>query len=529
MSKNPVLGIDLGTRYALMSVCSEGSGNPEILPNRWGRTRTPSIVAWEDGRFFVGEEAQKKLLRGCPRAWWNVKSHIGDSSWKVMAGTRHYRGEELLIPLLVLLREDAEAHLGIPLVECVLAVPAHFSFSERASMVRVARSAGFGGVRIINEPTAAALAVEMEGRSLVLDFGAGTVDITVMEQEEKIWQVLQSRGRDALGGASIDILLAHFLWERMGNRKLSEKDLRWPLLLSEAEKIKITLSNSEKMEWYPPGGLVENSQNLPLRIFRKELEELMEPLLNEVLSMVSQMWEEHRPDRLLLVGGSSRLPLLREKLRNQVTEPAHLGLYPDEVVALGAGMHGLGGSRRLLIDVLSRDLGVESSWGQMVPLLFQGTPLPCGASKTFEAPREGAVEIGVLQGGEGSAQEKLGTIRVEHLNPREEVEILFEVDSGGLLQMEVRRQDGSVAMHEILETSGKEGEKGQSRNFGDHRYRNMEKRCAKISMHLNEEQQQRMQRLLDRLLVLRSHRDAWEAGFREMEVFLAKLEEVCRS
>jgi len=528
VSKSPVLGIDLGTRYALMSFCPEGGGNPSIIPNRWGRTRTPSIVAWEDGRFSVGEEAQKKLLRGCPKAWWNVKSHIGDTSWKIMAGARHYRAEELLIPLLVLLREDAEAHLGVPLVECVLAVPAHFSFSERASMVRSARSAGFGGVRIINEPTAAALAVEMEGRSLVLDFGAGTVDITVMEQEEGVWQVLRSRGRDALGGASIDMFLAHHLWKRLGHRKLSEKDLRWPLLLLEAEKIKITLSNAAEMEWYPPGGLLEKQQNVPLRIFRKELEELMEPLLSEVVSMVSHMWEEHLPDRLLLVGGSSRLPLLREKLRHQVAEPSHLGFYPDEVVALGAGMHGARGNKRLLIDVLSRDLGVESSWGQMIPLLFQGTPLPCGAAKKFESPRGGSVEIGVLQGGEGSLQEKLGTIRVEKLDPREEVEVFFQVDSGGLLQVEVRRQDGSVAIHEILGLSGQEGEKGQSRNFADNRYRNLEKRCAKISMYLNEEQQQRMQRLFDHLRVLRSSRDAWEAGLREMEVFLAKLEEVCR-
>jgi len=529
VSKHPVLGIDLGTRYALMSLWTEDNPTPLLLPNRWGRTRTPSIIAWEGGRFYVGEEAQKRLLRGCPQAWWNVKSHIGASSWKVLAGTRHYRAEELLIPLLVLLREDAEAYLGAVITECVLAVPAHFSFPERASMVRAARSAGFENVRILNEPTAAALAVEMEGRSLVLDFGAGTVDITVMEQEDGIWQVLQSRGRDALGGAFIDVLLARHLWERLGNRKLSEKDLRWPLLLSEAEKIKITLSSAGEIDWYPPGGLLEHHQNHPVRISRKDLEQIMEPLLEEVLGMVVHMWEEHRPDRLLLVGGSSRLPLLRKKLAARVAEPSHLGLYPDEVVALGAGMHGARGSARLLIDVLSRDLGVESSWGQMVPLLFQGTPLPCGAAKKFESPRGGAVEIGVLQGGEGNLQEKLGTIKVDNLHPKEEVEVLFEVDSEGLLQVEVRRQDGTVAMHEILGLSGQEGEKGQSRNFSDHRYRNVEKRCAKISVHLNEEQQRRMQRLLDRLRVLRSHRDAWEAGLREMEIFLAKLEEVCRS
>lgn len=529
MSKKPVLGIDLGTRYALMSLCGDAPSPPQILPNRWGRTRTPSIIAWEGGRFYVGEEAQKRLLRGCPQAWWNVKSHVGVPSWKVLAGTRHYGAEDLLIPLLVLLREDAEAYLGAVVTDCVLAVPAHFSFPERASMVRVARSAGFSSVRIINEPTAAALAVEMEGRSLVLDFGAGTVDITVMEQEEGIWQVLQSRGRDALGGAVIDTLLARHLWERLGNRKLSEKDLRWPLLLSEAEKIKITLSNAGEIDWYPPGGLLEHHQNLPLRICRKELEELMEPLLNEVVAMVLHMWQEHLPDRLLLVGGSSRLPLLRSKLAAQVAEPSHLGLYPDEVVALGAGIHGARGAGRLLIDVLSRDLGVESSWGQMVPLLFQGTPLPCGAAKKFESSRGGTLEIGVLQGGEGNLQEKLGTIQVEHVDSQEEVEVLFEVDSEGLLQVEVRREDGSVAIHEILGLSAQEGEKGSSKNFGDSRYRNVEKRCAKISVHLNEDQQQRMQRLLDRLRVLRSHRDAWEAGLREMEVFLARLEEVARS
>jgi molecular chaperone DnaK (HSP70) len=241
------------------------------------------------------------------------------------------------------------------------------------------------------------------------------------------------------------------------------------------------------------------------------------------------MWQEHLPDRLLLVGGSSRLPLLRSKLAAQVAEPSHLGLYPDEVVALGAGIHGARGAGRLLIDVLSRDLGVESSWGQMIPLLFQGTPLPCGSAKKFESSRGGTLEIGVLQGGEGNLQEKLGTIQVEHVDSQEEVEVLFEVDSEGLLQVEVRRQDGSVAIHEILGLSGQEGEKGSSRNFGDSRYRNMEKRCAKISVHLNEDQQQRMQRLLDRLRVLRSHRDAWEAGLREMEVFLARLEEVARS
>jgi molecular chaperone DnaK (HSP70) len=284
--------------------------------------------------------------------------------------------------------------------------------------------------------------VGVAGRFLVLDFGAGTTDASVVEGEDGVCQVLDSIGRADVGGYDLDRRLAQHLQGLAGIR-LSFDDPRWPVLMAEAEQIKIALSDAHRYLWTPPPGLFPPGE---IEVTREDFERIVEPLLEEVVRMADRLYRRHGPDRLLLVGGSSRIPLLRRRLAERVREPERMRLCPDEAVALGAALYAHQGRDRLLIDVLSAPLGVMDADGQVVPILERGTPLPAEAKRSFAARGRGMMEVTVVQG-EGrlrSSRRILRTLRIDRVEDGEDVSVLFRVDGGGLLSVEVIRSGDTV-------------------------------------------------------------------------------------
>ncbi|MDR1650329.1 MAG: Hsp70 family protein [Synergistaceae bacterium] len=450
MSGEYTIGIDLGTRYAQLAVDIPGRG-VEFIPNRRGNTRTPSMVAVTKEGIAAGEDAARLAITRPDSVWWDMKRHLG-TDWVARVGLRTYTPEELLLPLLSVLREDAEAYLHTFVSSCVLAVPAHFSFPERGALARAARLSGFDRIRIVNEPTAAALVTGINGRFLIIDFGAGTLDMSLVEGDGGVFQVVESQGRRDIGGLDIDRLLAEWLCRNAGIPLSRPGDPRASLMMKEAESVKIELSSANSVVWRAPAGLVPDERTVV--ITRAEFESLIYPFMEEILKMVEKMWRKYSPQRLLTVGGSSRIPLLRSLFSSRVREPDRLKTYPEDAVAAGSAMYAYQGKERLLIDVLSRSLGIMNADGGVVPLLRKGSPLPAESRRTFTACGSGAIEVTIVQGERRvrSIGRVLQTLTIDGVFDGDRVEVFFRVDGGGLLHVEVRRDKNTKRKTISLDT-----------------------------------------------------------------------------
>ncbi|MGI6782664.1 MAG: Hsp70 family protein [Aminivibrio sp.] len=478
--KGPVLGIDLGTKNALCAL-TDGSGAPVVIPGRWGKRTTPSVAAWTESGWVAGEAALAGEMKRPHSTWRDLKRKLG-TNWRGRCGRASVNAEEAIAPLLALLREDGEAYAGVFLESCVLAVPASFSFAERSAMARAARSAGFVRIRMVNEPTAAALAYGERGRVLILDYGAGTVDLSVVESGEGVCQVLESGGLPSCGGWDFDAILAMHLADRAGMEKTGRDSPRFRMLLSEAEEIKIALSNCMSYEWIPPPGLGAR----PFCVSRRELEALIRPSIEKVVSLAETFVKKHRPSRLLLVGGGSRIPLLRRALEERIAPPGRMCLSPDEAVAAGTALYGNpGGRSRLLLDVLSEDLGILAADGAPVPLLTKGMPLPARVEKEFVSVGRGAFSLKVFQGEGGRVIAEAG---VSSARKGEAVTLAFAVDGGGLLRIDIRRENGERAVIPPLEIGTADG---WSFDGKSDEIRALEKRFSLLSPLLTPGQQAR--------------------------------------
>jgi molecular chaperone DnaK (HSP70) len=501
------IGIDLGTRYAQIAVDLPRRG-VLMIPNRWGQMKTPSIVALSKDGLVAGEEAVNVSMIEPSVVWWDIKRRLG-TDWVARMGGRTYTPEELLLPLICLLREDAEAHLKSFITSCVLAVPAHFSFPERGSLARAAQQAGFEKIRIVNEPTAAALSIGMDGRFLIIDFGGGTLDLSVVEGDKGVFQVLESHGRKDIGGFDLDKLLAEHLCRRAGIPFSRAEDPRAYLMMREAETIKIALSSANGIAWSVPPGM--GSRVASLEVTRADFERLVFPIIDEIVRMVQNMWRKYNPHRLLVVGGSGRIPMLRGMLSDKVYEPERLRSSPEEAVVVGSALYAHQGSERLLIDVLSRSLGVMNSEGGVVPILNRGIPLPAEARKTFTAYGSGDLEVTIVQG-EGRVKNLnrvLQTIRLDRVGSGETVEVVFRVDGGGLLHVEVKRKK-QVNRHTIALESDETGIV-QCDLMTEIRIR--EDKLARMTMLFPDNFQQRLHVLMREVRSLRfeDHTLQWEA------------------
>lgn len=478
--KSPVLGIDPGTKNALCALLDDG-GVPVVVPGRWGKRASPAVTAWTGSGWAAGEAAVACEIKRPSSTWRDLKRKLG-TPWKARCGGVSVSAEEALAPLLAMLREDGEAFAGVFLESCVVAVPASFSFAERSAMARAARAAGFARIRMVNEPTAAALAFGEKGRFMILDYGAGTADLSVVESGEGVCQVLESGGIPSCGGWDFDAALAMHLAERTRAKWMGKDSLHGRMLLSEAEEIKIALSNCMSYEWIPPPGLGA----APLSVSRRELEGLIRPSIERVVALTETFAAKYRPSRLLLVGGGSRIPLLRKLLEERVAPPGRLSLCPDEAVVAGTALYGNPrGRSRLLLDVLSEDLGILAADGAPVPLLQKGMPLPARVEKKFLSVGRGSFSLKVFQGEEWRI---ITEVTVSGAKKGEAVALVFAVDGGGLLRIDIRRENGERAVIPPLEIGSADGWTfdGKSEEI-----QGLEKRFALLSPLLTPGQQTR--------------------------------------
>ena len=284
----------------------------------------------------MGENAVRLSLRGSGAVWWDYKRKIGNDFAAIFDSTR-YNAQDIITPLLRALREDAEVFLGRFVSSCVLAVPENFSSLEREIVTQAAEAAAMTNVRIISEPEAVALAFGREGRFLILDFGAYCSDISVVESEDGVCQVLESVESSNISGWNFDLVLAEWLRERLMLERMPEEDPRWRALILEAEAIKIALSTCLVYDWKPPS--MNNREFPPLSIEREELERMTRFSIRRLTNMAGRLWEKHNPERLLLAGGSSRTPLLREILEREIAGPGRLSFCTEESTAAGAALY----------------------------------------------------------------------------------------------------------------------------------------------------------------------------------------------
>ena len=345
------VGIDIGARNA-RCVYAGKSGKtrkeekkgknsyPVIIPNRWGEISTPSFTGW-DGDWVVGEDAVRLFLLGSNSVWESAKRKI-ETDFTAVCGGARLQAQNIITPLFNALREDAEAFLGRFVSSCVLAVPAYFSPTQRELLTAAAEAAGITSVRMISEPVAAALAFGRDGRFLILDCGASQSSISVVESYDGICRLLETSESANIGG-DLDLAMAGWLGERLRLGHMPENDPRQRALLLEAEAIKIALSSCHTYDWKPPA-----LSNIPvLQVEREELERTVRFSIKRITNMAGRLWEKHRPEYLLLVGGACRIPLLRDLLEQEIA-PEFFNFCAEESIATGAALHAFAGQERHL-------------------------------------------------------------------------------------------------------------------------------------------------------------------------------------
>jgi len=464
----PVIGIDFGTTNSL---CAWLDGErPSIIPNARGARFTPSVVARSaKGDILVGESAKNQALVNPERTVAGVKRMLG-SGGLLALGDARYRPEELVAFILGSLRRDAERHLATEVRRAVISAPAHFSDKERKALAEAGRIAGLEVLRIVNEPTAAAVARAWDaggserarGRTvlLVYDFGGGTFDVTLLSQEGRECAVLASRGDGRLGGADLDRELRRMAAARFAEEGLDVDSDRYlaQQLAEAAERAKIELSErgeaSVSLVFASAGGRVLHPS---FDIDRSRFEEIAAPYVRRSVDLTEKAIADaglkvSDVDALLLSGGSSRMPLVRRMLEERLGLKPEGGINPEEIVALGAaawaslvdsGAEGPKAERLRVKDVVSRTYGVEADGGVFVPLIEKNSPVPASKSRVFTTVSDGqdSVEIHVLQGESPSTAEDVslgrfllaGIRQAKAGEPR--VRVDFEIDESDMLRV----------------------------------------------------------------------------------------------
>ena len=458
-----IIGIDLGTTNSCVAVM-EG-GNAVVITNAEGARTTPSVVGFsKTGERLVGQVAKRQAVANPERTVSSIKRHMG-SDYKVEIDGKKYTPQEISAMILTKLKQDAEAYLGQPVTEAVITVPAYFTDAQRQATKDAGKIAGLNVKRIINEPTAAALSYgidkEEDQKVMVYDLGGGTFDVSIIEMGDGVQQVLATAGNNRLGGDDFDQRIINWMvseFKAAEGIDLSGDKMAMQRLKEAAEKAKIELSSTTTSNINLPFITADATgpKHLDLTLSVAKFNELTKDLVDATMGPVQQALSDSglsasELNKVLMVGGSSRIPAVQEAVKNKLGKEPFKGINPDECVALGAAYQGgvLGGDVKdglLLLDVTPLSLGLETMGGVCTKIIERNTTIPTKKSQIFStaADNQPAVDINVLQGEREFAKDnkQLGQFRLDGIAPAPrgvpQIEVTFDIDANGIVHVSAK-------------------------------------------------------------------------------------------
>ena len=457
-----IIGIDLGTTNSCVSVI-EG-GEPVVIPNAEGARTTPSVVAFsKDGERMVGNVAKRQAITNPEKTISSIKRHMG-SDYKVNIDGKAYTPQEISAIILQKLKADAEAYLGEKVTEAVITVPAYFTDSQRQATKDAGKIAGLDVKRIINEPTAAALAFgidkEDDQKVMVYDLGGGTFDVSIIEMGDGVQEVLATAGNNHLGGDDFDKKVMDYIVAQFKNETgidLSNDKMAMQRVKEAAEKAKIDLSGMTTAQISLPFITADATgpKHLETTLTRAKFNEMTADLVEATMGPVRQAMQDsglsmNDIDKILLVGGSTRIPAVQEAIQKFSGKEPFKGINPDECVAMGAALQGgvLGGDVKglLLLDVTPLSLGIETMGGVNTVIIERNTTIPTKKSQIFStaADNQTSVEVHVLQGEREFAKDNktLGMFHLDGILPARrgvpQIEVTFDIDANGIVHVSAK-------------------------------------------------------------------------------------------